>query len=66
MWFIPVLLGLGIRTSAMAEIMVLFPLCLLTKSIILSVISLMGLWSRRWSPVDYKSQRDEKDEKRID
>lgn len=50
--FIPVLLGLGTRTSAMAVMMVLFPLRLLTRSIILSVISLMGLRSRRWSSVD--------------
>lgn len=50
--FIPVLLGLGTRTSAMEVMMVLLPLRLLTRSIILSVISLMGLRSRRWSSVD--------------
>lgn len=50
--FIPVLLGLGTRTSAMAVMIVLFPLRLLTRSIILSVISFMGLRSKRWSSVD--------------
>lgn len=50
--FIPVLLGLGTRTSTMAVMMVLFPLRLLTRSIIRSVISLMGLRSKRWSSVD--------------
>lgn len=55
-WFIPVL-GLGMRTSVMAEMIVLFPLRLLTRPVILSVISLMGLWSRRWSSVDCKVPR---------
>lgn len=57
-WLIPVLLGLGTRTSAMAEMMVLFTVCLLTRSIILSVISLMGLRSKRRSSVDYKCQEE--------
>lgn len=52
--FIPVVLGLGTRTSAMAVIIVLFPLRLLTRSIILSVMSLIGLRSKRWSSVDWK------------
>lgn len=40
----------------MAAIIVLFTLRLLTRSIILSVISLMGLRSKRWSSVDCKWQ----------
>lgn len=55
-WLIPVLLGLGTRTSTMAVRIVLFTLRLLTRSIILSVITLMGLLSNWWSSVDYKRQ----------
>lgn len=55
----PVLLALGTRTSTMAAMMVLFPLRLLTRSIIRSVISLMGLRSKQWSSVDWKSQEEE-------
>lgn len=50
----PVLLGLGTRTSAMAVRIVLLTLRLLTRSMILSVSSLMGLLSSCWSSVDYK------------
>lgn len=56
--FIPVLLGLGTRTSAMALMIVLFPLRLLIRSIILSVISLIGFRSRRWSSVDWRGQEE--------